>query len=67
QRLTAEETAQVDADAATVRPLLASKGVAIAGDPERYMVDAAQTLNAMTSTSRIAMIAIVLLAAFGGA
>lgn len=67
QRLTAEETAQVDADTAAVRPLLASKGVAIAGDPERFMVDAAHTLNDMTSTSRFAMVAIVLLAALGGA
>ncbi|AYM79983.1 MULTISPECIES: phosphate ABC transporter permease subunit PstC [Agrobacterium] len=66
QRLTPEETAQVEADTAAVRPLLASKGVAIAGDPERFMVDAAQTLNGMTSTSRIAMIAVVLLAALGG-
>ena len=66
QRLTPEETAQVEADTAAVRPLLASKGVAIAGDPERFMVDAAHTLNSMTSTSRIAMIAVVLLAALGG-
>lgn len=66
QRLTPEETAQVEADTAAVRPLLASKGVAIAGDPARFMVDAAHTLNSMTSTSRIAMIAVVLLAALGG-
>ncbi len=66
QRLTPEETAQVEADTAAVRPLLASKGVAIAGDPARFMVDAAHTLNSMTSASRIAMIAVVLLAALGG-
>ena len=67
QRLTPEETAKVDADTAAVRSLLASKGVAIAGEPQRFMVDAAQTLNAMTSTSRLGMIATVLLAAFAGA
>ncbi len=66
QRLSTEETAQVDTDTAAVRPLLASKGVAIAGDPERYMVDAAQTLNAMSSTSNIAMIVVVLAAALCG-
>ncbi|KJF66733.1 phosphate ABC transporter permease subunit PstC [Rhizobium nepotum] len=67
QRLTPEETAKIDADTTAVRSLLASKGVAIAGDPERFMVDAAQTLNAMTSTSRIGMIATVVLAALAGA
>lgn len=67
QRLTPEETAKVDADTAAVRSLLASKGVAIVGEPQRFMVDAAQTLNAMTSTSRLGMIATVLLAAFAGA
>ncbi|QCI98863.1 phosphate ABC transporter permease subunit PstC [Agrobacterium larrymoorei] len=66
-RLSSEEYAQVKADPATTRALLASKGVAIAGDPEPYMVEAAETLNTLTATSRLAMVAVVLLAALGGA
>lgn len=38
ERLTPEEFAQAKADPATLRPLLWSKGVAIAGDPEPFMV-----------------------------
>ncbi|WHA40963.1 phosphate ABC transporter permease subunit PstC [Agrobacterium larrymoorei] len=66
-RLSSEEYAQVKADPATTRALLATKGVAIAGDPEPYMVEAAETLNTLTATSRLAMVAVVLLAALGGA
>lgn len=66
-RLSSEEYAQVKADPATTRALLASKGVAIAGDPEPYMVEAAETLNTLTATSRLAMVAVVLLVALGGA
>ncbi|GAK70336.1 phosphate ABC transporter permease protein PstC [Agrobacterium rubi TR3 = NBRC 13261] len=66
QRLTPEEHAAVESGA-PVRPLLAAKGVAIAGDPEPYMVEAAQTLNTMTTSSRIGMIIVVLGAALLGA
>ncbi|WP_111839924.1 phosphate ABC transporter permease subunit PstC [Agrobacterium sp. lyk4-40-TYG-31] len=67
QRLTADETAQAKADPAKLRPLLGSKGVAIAGDPEAYMVEAAETLNTMTTASRLGMVIIVLGTAFAGA
>ena len=66
-RLTADEFAQAKADPATFRALLGSKGVAIAGDPQPYMIEAAETLNALTTTSRIAMILVVFGAAIGGA
>ncbi len=65
QRLTSEELAQAKADPTTLRPLLGSKGVAIAGDPQPYMVEAAETLNTMTTASRLGMIIIVLGSAIG--
>jgi phosphate transport system permease protein len=64
--LTPEEREQVEAGSTEIRPLLASKGVAIAGDPEPYMIEAAGTLNAMTAVSRIGMIVVVLAIAIGG-
>ncbi|MDX3926538.1 MAG: phosphate ABC transporter permease subunit PstC [Shinella sp.] len=67
QALTPEEREQVEAGTVEVRPLMASKGVALAGDPEPYMIEAAATLNGMTSTSRIGMVVVVLAAALGGA
>lgn len=67
ERLTPEEFAAAKADPATLRPLLGSKGVAIAGDPEPYMVEAAETLNTMSATSQIGMVLIVLVVALGGA
>ncbi|MES5098215.1 phosphate ABC transporter permease subunit PstC [Agrobacterium sp. BA1120] len=67
QRLTSEELAQAKADPTALRPLLGSKGVAIAGDPQPYMVEAAETLNTMTTASRLGMIIIVLGSAIGGA
>jgi phosphate transport system permease protein len=66
QVLTPEEREQVTAGTADVRPLLASRGVAIAGDPEPYMIEAAQTLNGLSATSRFGMIATVLAVAIGG-
>lgn len=67
ERLTPEEFAAAKADPATLRPLLGSKGVAIAGDPEPYMVEAAETLNTMSATSQIGMVLVVLVVAIGGA
>lgn len=67
QRLTPEEFAQAKSDPAAIRTLLGSKGVAIAGDPQPYMIEAAETLNALTATSRLAMVLIVLGVAMGGA
>ncbi|MGV1751053.1 phosphate ABC transporter permease subunit PstC [Agrobacterium sp. CG674] len=67
ERLTPEEFAAAKADPATLRPLLGSKGVAIAGDPEPYMVEAAETLNTMSATSQIGMVLVVLVVALGGA
>lgn len=65
--LTTDERTQVEAGTTDIRPLLASKGVALAGDPTPYMLEAAQTLNTMTFTSRIGMVIVVLGAALGGA
>lgn len=67
ERLTPEQFAAAKADPATLRPLLGSKGVAIAGDPQPYMVEAAETLNTMSATSQIGMVLVVLVAAIGGA
>lgn len=67
ERLTPEEFAAAKADPTTLRPLLASKGVAIAGDPQPYMVEAAETLNTMSATSQIGMVAVVLVVALCGA
>ena len=67
ERLTPEEFAAAKADPATLRPLLGSKGVAIAGDPQPYMVEAAETLNTMSATSQVGMVLVVLVAAIGGA
>jgi phosphate transport system permease protein len=67
ERLTPEEFAAAKADPATLRPLLGSKGVAIAGDPQPYMVEAAETLNTMSATSQVGMVLVVLVAALGGA
>lgn len=66
-QLSTSEYEAVKADPATARTVLASKGVAIAGDPEPYMIEAAEELNTMTSTSRIAMALVVLVVALGGA
>lgn len=67
QRLTSEELAAAKADPTALRPALAAKGVAIAGDPEPYMVEAAETLNSMSATSRIGMVVVVLGVALAGA
>ncbi|NTJ41287.1 phosphate ABC transporter permease subunit PstC [Agrobacterium larrymoorei] len=67
ERLTPEENDQVRADPAKARALLGARGVAIAGDPEPYMIEAAETLNELTSTSRLAMVVVVLAVALGGA
>lgn len=67
ERLTPDEFAAAKADPATLRPLLGSKGVAIAGDPQPYMVEAAETLNTMSATSQVGMVLVVLVAAIGGA
>ncbi|KXG84746.1 phosphate ABC transporter permease subunit PstC [Agrobacterium bohemicum] len=67
ERLTPEEFAAAKADPATLRPLLGSKGVAIAGDPQPYMVEAAETLNTMSAASQVGMVLVVLVVAIGGA
>lgn len=67
RKLTDEELQAVEAGAANVRATLASKGVAIAGEPQPFMVDAALELNSLTDASHSAMIAVVLLAAVIGA
>lgn len=65
--LTVDERAAVEAGAADIRPLLSAKGIALAGDPQPYMVGSAKTLNELTATSRMAMIVVVLGVAIAGA
>ncbi|MFC3071541.1 phosphate ABC transporter permease subunit PstC [Shinella pollutisoli] len=65
--LTPEERATISADAAAARALLSSKGVPLAADPAPYMVEAAQNLDRMTTTSRMIVTVLVLAAALAGA
>ncbi len=67
KQLSSSEYDAVKADPATARTVLASKGVAIAGDPQPRSCRAAEKLNTLTSTSRIAMALVVLVVALGGA
>ncbi len=52
RQLDARELAAVLAGEVELRPLLAEKGVAIAGNGERYMIASAMRLNAMADASR---------------
>jgi len=65
--LTPEERATIGADAASARPLLAARGVPLAADPAPYMVQAAQNLDRMTTTSRMLVTGLVIAAALAGA
>ncbi|MCM2455883.1 phosphate ABC transporter permease subunit PstC [Rhizobium sp. CG4] len=65
--LSAEELAAVEAGTTDIRPLLSTRGIALAGDPQPYMIVSAKELNDLTSMSRIAMIVVVLGLALGGA
>lgn len=65
--LSAEERAAVEAGTTDIRPLLSTRGIALAGDPQPYMIGSAKELNDLTSMSRIAMIVVVLGLALGGA
>lgn len=57
--LTIEEIDRVGSNPAELRAALGAKGVALAGDPQPYMVESAGDLNKMTSFSRIAMTLVV--------
>ncbi|MGF9693487.1 phosphate ABC transporter permease subunit PstC [Rhizobium sp. 0TCS1.26] len=65
--LTLEEIDRVGANPVELRAMLGTKGVALAGDPEPYMVASAGDLNAMSKISSRVMTAVVLLVALGGA
>lgn len=65
--LSSEERSSVEAGTADIRPLLAARGIAIAGDPQPYMIESAKHLNDLTATSRMAMIVVVLGVALGAA
>lgn len=58
--LTREEIERVDGKPAELRSALADKGVALAGDPQPYMVKAAGDLNRMNQFSRMLMTTVVL-------
>lgn len=62
-----QEYDALKADPATARAVLASKGVAIAGDPQPFMIESAEKLNNMSAVSRIAMVLVVLATAIAGA
>ncbi|WP_028746842.1 phosphate ABC transporter permease subunit PstC [Rhizobium mesoamericanum] len=65
--LTAEEVAGAASDPAGLQAKLASKGVPLAGQPQPYMIEAAQKLNAESGSSRLVMTAIVFALAVAGA
>lgn len=55
------------ADAAAARALLAEKGVPLAGDPDPYMITAAESLNGMRAINDLALAVVVIAAALAGA
>ncbi|OLP53271.1 phosphate ABC transporter permease subunit PstC [Rhizobium rhizosphaerae] len=65
--LTDTERAALEAGTLDVRATLATKGVALAGDTQPYMIKSAQKLNALSGTSTIAMTAVVLALSVAGA
>lgn len=67
RKLSDEELTAVESGSGDIRALLGSKGVALAGEPQGFMVDAALELNELTDTSHGAMIAVVLVTAMLGA
>lgn len=67
RRLSDAELQAIESGSANVRSTLAAKGVAIAGEPQPFVVASAKELNDLTDASHMAMIAVVLLAAVIGA
>lgn len=65
--LTPEEREQAERNPGDLRALMAGHGVAIAGEPEPYMVKAASDLNRLSETSNLFRNIAVLLIAAGGA
>lgn len=65
--LSAEEAAQAERNPADLRNLMGARGVAIAGDPEAYMIKAANDLNSLNARSNLLRNIAVLLVAVGGA
>jgi phosphate transport system permease protein len=61
------ERTQLTAGFVTLRPLLATKGIALASNGEDYMISAAQALNGLTDTSRWLMTVAVIGLAVAGA
>lgn len=66
ERLSADELAAIENRSTNMREVLASKGVALAGEGEPYMVQSAQQFNAMRQYSRWLMSAVVLLVSVAG-
>ncbi|QBK29474.1 phosphate ABC transporter permease subunit PstC [Roseitalea porphyridii] len=64
--LTEQEMTQATAGFVRLRPLLAEKGVALAGEGEDWMIGSAQLLNRLTDTSRLWRSILVLGLSFGG-
>ncbi|PTW62151.1 phosphate ABC transporter membrane protein 1 (PhoT family) [Breoghania corrubedonensis] len=66
RRLDEQEMTRVTAGFSALRPVLASKGVALAGDGEDYMIDAAIQLNGWSDASRLWMTICVIGLALAG-
>jgi len=64
--LTEQEMTQATAGFVRLRPLLAEKGVALAGEGEDWMIGSAQLLNRLTDTSRLWRSIVVLGLSLGG-
>ncbi|HQF29896.1 MAG TPA: phosphate ABC transporter permease subunit PstC [Hyphomicrobiales bacterium] len=65
-RLSATERRDLDIGVVAARPLIASKGVALASDVEPYMIRAADTLNRLQAAGVIGRTALVLLVSVVG-
>ncbi|MCY6382582.1 phosphate ABC transporter permease subunit PstC [Hoeflea prorocentri] len=66
KRLDADDMKRFEDGAATLRELLAERGVAVAGEVDDYMPAAAEKLNGMTASSQLYRTVIVLLLAIAG-
>ena len=67
RKLSAEDVEAVESGASDLRSILSARGVAIAGEPQPYMIEAAKRLNELTDTSNSAMVVVVLVVAALGA
>jgi phosphate transport system permease protein len=68
RELDAETLAKLKgSDASTARTILGDHGVPLAGEPQPYMLTAAEALNTMNATNSLAMTVVVILLSVAGA